>query len=744
MKRYFLTVVILLLTSNFPTASAQSRWSEGEYGQVLSVAMAADERQLGDKKQLNDNELGNFVLRGRLISLNEKKTANVCFDTDLMRIAATWSGGFVKWDGAYKNMGPMIEGKIHFRTNPRPGWSLDGKWDDPRKPKEGPLPKSLAQFRGMYLHGDKVILSYRIADCNVLESLDGDESGDVVRRMTLEPTNHSLSILVCELDPKEPAAKKRIESGGPVRVLLKGGEVTFGVMGDLKGTKWIIENGLVQLRLPELRQRNSFSIVLKRSKRKLVSIGGKPIDLNRYLKGGPAHWKEVIETKGILAKDDQAYVVDELTPPVDNPWKSWMRFGAHDFFSDGRAAISTWDGDVWIVSGINESLSSLKWKRYATGLQHPLGLKIVNDVVYVAGRDQITRLHDLNNDNEVDYYECFNNDAALTPQRHEYVMDLQTDKNGNFYYCRSGHYVTSKKGENCCIMKVSPDGKKLEVFAHGFREPNGMSIGPDGIMTVGDNEGNGIPQTPLYVLKADADYGFTLPGTKGRKTGWRSTEKPLVWLPKKVDASAGGQVWVTSKKWGPLEGHLLHTSYGNCQLYHVMLDKVDRVRQAFVDPFPHRYHSGIMRARFHPEDGQLYLCGLKGWGTRAPKDGQFCRVRYTGKPFLRPVEMHVTKSGFELKFDVPLDRKSVEDDENWGGELADSTFTPDGRKRRRRPEDLEILSVKLAKDGRTVSIELENLAPAINATLLYQIRSADGNDVSGEIHGTIHRVPGSK
>ena len=39
----------------------------------------------------------------------------------------------------------------------------------------------------------------------------------------------------------------------------------------------------------------------------------------------------------------------------------------------------------------------------------------MNDDIYVLGRDQITRLHDLNGDGEIDFYENFNNDMEVTP-----------------------------------------------------------------------------------------------------------------------------------------------------------------------------------------------------------------------------------------------------------------------------------------------------------------------------------------
>src|SRR4029079_14608660 len=136
-------------------------------------------------------------------------------------------------------------------------------------------------------------------------------------------------------------------------------------------------------------------------------------------------------------------------------------------------------------------------------------VKIINGFIYTAGRDQITKLRDLNKDGEADFYENITHDPVRTRQRHEFVMDLQTDKDGNIYFCRSGHYIQSKRGDNCCVYKMSPDGKNLEKFAKGFREPNGLSISPNGVMTVADNEGNGIPQTPIYRLLPGKDYGFT-------------------------------------------------------------------------------------------------------------------------------------------------------------------------------------------------------------------------------------------
>ena len=74
----------------------------------------------------------------------------------------------------------------------------------------------------------------------------------------------------------------------------------------------------------------------------------------------------------------------------------------------------------------------------------------------------------------------------------------------------------------------------------------------------------------------------------------------------------------------------------------VLDEKVNGVEQAGVVKFPLRFDSGIMRGRFRPADGQLYVCGLKGWQTSGAKDGALHRVRFTGKPVTMPVGLIVS------------------------------------------------------------------------------------------------------
>ena len=47
-----------------------------------------------------------------------------------------------------------------------------------------------------------------------------------------------------------------------------------------------------------------------------------------------------------------------------------------------RLAVCTWDGDVWLVAGIDDPRRGLTWRRIASGLFQPLGLKIVDGAIH--------------------------------------------------------------------------------------------------------------------------------------------------------------------------------------------------------------------------------------------------------------------------------------------------------------------------------------------------------------------------
>ncbi|MFK7821045.1 MAG: LamG-like jellyroll fold domain-containing protein, partial [Planctomycetaceae bacterium] len=351
-------------------------------------------------------------------------------------------------------------------------------------------------------------------------------------------------------------------------------------------------------------------------------------DSNNFPEAGDKslrEWGEPLVTTGAVGSSDgdESWVLDTVEIPFENPHKALFYITALDFFPDGRAALATAHGDVWVVDGLDQALTEVRWHRFATGLYQPLGLEVANGKVIVLGRDQLTRLHDTDGNGEADIYESFNNDLIINGADHAYAMRLEQDRAGNFYFLKSG-----QKPHGRSLLRVTADGSSLEVLASGFRHPYGMGVSGEGEVTVADNEGPWVPSSKIDLIKRGGFYGF-LGSAKQVPAGVRP-EQPLCWIPKVADNSSGGQMWNTSSTWGPYhQGGMLHLSWGRCTMHAVLRDVVGGVQQGATVQFPGlTFLSGSGEAEFNPKDGQLYVVGLDGWQTGAVQDGSLQRVRY--------------------------------------------------------------------------------------------------------------------
>lgn len=489
-------------------------------------------------------------------------------------------------------------------------------------------------------------------------------------------------------------------------------------------------------------------------------------DLTALTRAGPPLWPERLAVQGVMDPGKAAYVVDDVPVPFDNPWEAQLRFGGFDFFADGkRAALCTWNGDVWLVSGLGETLATLRWKRYAAGLFETLGLKIVDDVIYVNGRDQITRLVDLDGDDEADDYQCFNNDIFTTRNFHEFSFDLQTDRDGNFYFAKAGPVRPGGRGfdaivpHNGTVLKVSKDGSRLDVFSSGLRAPNGIGVSPDGQVTAGDNEGTWVPHCKLHWLKPGSFQGVV--DTAHQATRPDDYNRPLCWFPMGVDNSGGGQTWVTSDRWGPFAGSLLHLSYGQSSIYVVAKEAIEGQVQGGVVRLPVTLGSSAMRGRFNPADGQLWVCGLKGWQTNAARLTAFQRVRYTGAPVRLPRAIQAVAGGLMVQFTTPLAPALAEDVQSYAFEQWNYVWgpmygSPEVSVRNPDPKLVEsaqsseqqsyqvhdpvaISSARLLAPD-TVLLEIPDLRPAMQCHLKVDLESQDGTEMALDLWHTIHAL----
>ena len=534
-------------------------------------------------------------------------------------------------------------------------------------------------------------------------------------------------------------------------------------------------NGQLLLKIPASDRATQFSIGYASSSidsqaklaKLLNSSTPDPRELIDLTKGGPALYPETIEVTGKIGTADSTWAVDSIPLPNKNPWHAKIKPGGFDFFADGNsAAVCTWNGDVWIVKGLNGDWKKLQWRRFATGLYEPLGLKIVDDIIHVNSRSQITRLYDQNNDGEADHYECFNNDVYVTTNFHEFTFGLETDDEGNFYIVKGAPVLAGGRGfdrilpHNGTLMKISKDGKNMEVLATGLRAPGGLSVGPNDEFTTGENEGSWQPCCKLNYFTGRDKFLGVEDGAMHLKG--QEMHLPLCYFPMRVDNSGGSQVWVPKKSnWGLKPNELIHLSYGQSSLYRVLKQEVDGIMQGGVVRIPVSIDSAAMRGCYH-NDGSLYVTGFRGWQTNAANEQGINRIRYTGKEVTIPHHLEATDKGIYIRFEKELDASSVTDRfnfkvERWkyirSKQYGSGEFSIDDpdleaekqaylqeSKKHRRHDQVEVVKSVLLDDKKTLFLVIPSMKPAEQMSISYKLKFADTSDAVGEIINTVHKL----
>ena len=724
------------------------------------------------------SQLGGDVGAALTVRLDQDTT--ISYDLQMAESPGVWTGGFLDLANTqhHKQRG---EGRATPAGEMMPGlggwaWGHAGSldFDRSRRWPRGPLPREWLHHRGHYLFGDKIVLSYEIDGRGVLEHPGVDRSAGfpvITHRLVIEPGETPLVLALAEKPDESPLVimEFEMEEAPPLwadpqgtldwSIAVTGWDDTrdepspFAACAAIGGgTLETDEAGRILLRIPASDERLEYWLLRVGGRKKGLLEGLQLLVTNlierqlppspaEMVNGGPLRWAETLTTKGV--RGDQApYALDTIEIPFENPWNAWMRTSAIDFFDDGRAAVSTLGGDVWVVSGLDADLEEVTWKRYAAGMFEPLGLAVVDGKVMVTCRDRITRLHDLNADGEADFYESFYADIDVSTTFHAFNFDLQEDAKGDLYFVKSGQYTDSNLGG--AVMRVTPEGAAF-VYCTGFRTPNGMGMSPDGRPLVGDNQGNWIPASKVSLTKRRGFYGV-FPAVNNGGPGKQTRDgfdPPAIWMPQKLDSSCGGQLWVEDERFGPLSGRYLHTSFGKGWMYGLVIEDGE-VPQGAVWRLPFQFDAGIQRLRLAPHDGAVYTVGLSGWqGPGGGKDGCLERVRWTGTDEVILKSARVVHDGVELEFSGPVESSLASNParftaKRWNYQWASSygsahySLIEPGLK---GEDPVKIESVQV--DGARVHVQMEDVRVVDQLVVTYDL----GEGVQGEVFFTVNRVP---
>ncbi len=720
-----------------------NRWQQTDVGPFLASTLMLPE---------------GAVAKGLTVKVGDNDEGAVAYDTATGALRAAWTGGFLQFSPVRFGLirAPQPAGKMAFTGLSDPEPRTDGTF----------------RFTGLHRGDGRTVLEFTVDGTRVLETpgLERTPAGPVFRRtfwvdrhdqpLRLLAAGHLRGTNLSSHSFEHQKVDDKIGVGAGGKTTLTRTDVTEHRLlsdnreGDTVSAMAVTgthvrhtanhvseAGGWETVTLPASDQPQVFSVLLWRgneaefaSFQQSVEKAAPAEDPSKLLRPGTARWP-ALTTRGQRAADTDILAVDTLTMPYDNPWKALLFASGVDFGPDGAAYVCTIHGDVWRVTGIDDTLRELKWKRFATGLFQPLGLRVRDGKVLVLGRDRITRLQDEDGDGEADFYESFTDSIATSAGGHDYVTCLEADAAGNLYY-------VDPKG----IHRVSPDGRTNVTVATGWRNPNGMGVRPDGLLTVAPQQGEWTPSSQISEVRPGGYYGYGGPKvTAERALGY---DAPLCWIPHAVDNSSGSQVWLPRGAWGPLGGQMLHLLWGRCGMMSVLRDTVGDVSQGAVAALPVKLLSGPNRATFNSRDGALYVAGSTGWQTSAVKDGALQRVRWTGRPAHLPVAWHAHANGITVTFSEPLKRDTAEDAgsyavKRWNYRYAaqygskDWSVAQPGKEGR---DDVPVRSAKLLADGRTVFLDLGDLAPVMQMELKWNLDAVDGKAMRSQLWLTLNTL----
>ena len=204
----------------------------------------------------------------------------------------------------------------------------------------------------------------------------------------------------------------------------------------------------------------------------------------------------------VAAKEAEYYRMS--TVPV--PEGVVLEVGGLETMPDGRLAVATRRGDVWLIENpASTGGGRPHFSRFAQGLHEALGLAYRDGSLYTTQRSELTRLHDADGDGKADVYETVQS-WPLSGNYHEYSFGPVFSPKGdmtvslNLAWVGYGESFVKWRG---WMLQGMPNGK-LAPFATGFRSPSSFGYNLEGDLFYAENQGDWVGSGNItHVEKGD-------------------------------------------------------------------------------------------------------------------------------------------------------------------------------------------------------------------------------------------------
>lgn len=461
------------------------------------------------------------------------------------------------------------------------------------------------------------------------------------------------------------------------------------------------------------------------------------------------------------------YEIKTLPIPQD----LYLEVGGLATMPDGRLAVSTRRGEIWIVENPYQKDShQTNYRRFASGLHEILGLAYKDGVFYCSQRGELTKITDTNRDGVADLYEPIYQ-FELSGNYHEYTYGPVFDKNGDMLVTLNLAWIGFGEGKFAkwrgWLVKIKPDGT-LEPQSAGLRSPAGYSINDEGDIFYGENQGDwvgsgrithlekgdfaGNPGGIKWAKEPNSPFKLTLEEIPDNSQPMFEAAKkvknlklPAVWFPHAIMGISTSDIIqdTTKGKFSPFPGQYFVADQGQSKVMRVFMEKVNGVYQGFCINYREGFQSGILRERFGLDGSMFVGMTSRGWGSTGKDNFGLQRLVWNGLTPFEIKTIHAKSDGFEISFTQAIDVKSVKN----AASYALRSYIYEYHHQYGSPiihvKDLKIKGISVSPDKKTVRISIDGIRQFyIHEFILKGILNEEGEPLLHETaYYTLNQIP---
>ena len=417
-------------------------------------------------------------------------------------------------------------------------------------------------------------------------------------------------------------------------------------------------------------------------------------------------------------------------------------------------------------------------------LMQPLGMNWIEDGLYVAERDEISKWTDTDGDGLPDkkatfcsgwisdnfhhftfgpvyrdgyFYATLSTSLHIRSQKVKDSLKPGEGPAGEVYITPKGtKYIFGGNAPNPeyrgCVLKIDAKTGAFEAIAGGLRTPNGIGLGPKGVLLCPDNQGDWKPSNAIYAVKGGEFLGkhnatvstiFYHDGGVPSLNSEKDPTPPAIWLPQNEIGNSPSATLLIPEGM-PFAGQVLSADITQGAIHRIFMEEVDGAWQGAAFRHTMGLEAGPNDMKWGP-DGCLYVGGMGSgagnWGWDNRKFG-LQRLRPTGKTAFEFDKIEATRDGFRVSFTKPVAAGQLDQVGDWLIDAYTYIATREYGGPKIDPHQVVPTSVLVSGDRKSAELVIEGRKPNYVYHIRIDATSEDGEAMwSPESWVTFQKAP---